>query len=1235
MNPHSSRPRPNLYSGCDIPFSQLSPSQFEDFTFACLTCLGPTLGFEVEAKPSGTSDGGFDVQARQIKTGKTVCIQCKHQGEALGTPQLAAELAKVAANAVLDGASIAEHRFICTGGVRSKLRAELRESSRQVLLTEAGNALAYATAGELLTLKKRLEGANLDPRSVAEAYVRGLDSIVTWGFHEFNVALSKHWSDVLPIAERFFQIQTVVLEHPRASFDRVGYISEHCNLHLAIEPRLVPATFPSGISATSAVDPGPRATPSIKTVEDIHGLAKLELGQLAIVLGSGGVGKTEALKLTRARILQVDSESTLPILFSLNQYTAGGLDRVIHQAIGVIHGTWRSLPDRIILLCDGLNECATEISRAFLSELAPLLRSKHVACVITTRDTAYRTKLILPEASYVCARVESITPIGLQRLAEEALDADGVTQFVSSYRAIADTSSSPLMWTPFAVRSALSLWCSDAKFPESLGAMLNVLLKLRSERNAEQERNQLDPDVILMIASALAFQRLVVDGSLECPGTEAGQWIQNARSRCQGALGISDAPEQELADQLMAHDLLQRSGSGHYGFEHQLIAGALAAPLLAKEWRERRASLVEQVADDAWVFAARLVPPGDLVAYLDAVMDADLILGARSARDLPNEFGEHVFKMLQHCVTPNAPEPLRLKGVFALAALGSRKAIALLQTIAGNKSDDVQHAARVALATTGDPAFLKDLLDHVELMAALPAKVSGGDVAVWQAAPLPNRLDAARQRLTNEPTNDLVGESLIIISLERDKKDEALIRNHLRSAKDLKTWGKALHALNAIAPDRATIEVEQETSGDHTSTDRARLLRMAFLAGVAIDINAVCDCIMANDQSPSSDFDDEIAKTDMINDVFSKLEVPHTLTNAVAIELPQSKDSRRQLLWDVALFCKSSPIADHAFSCIESWSEDTWAACNYFLRHLDLAHERQSALVEACDAGLHSEEKWWIPRTSKAIELLAKLSLSETAKSSMRSILERLHRIRVAIEAGDTASLSPEDSAALSSSLPSHRLSELTMLAGNFLPVIAQIRSIFPARSLTDLLKFDFYTASAPEDLRLALSDCSDADIDVVLCDIKEPMVLSKSLAAVCPRGPTETRIELLGSMLRNGYSFPMILTQLCAAVDACWSYEVLEMVVNTVSSFPTWSDYEVQFFWSFARLIGQRVSKQDESLIAASIDKARTAHARRLLELWRVQASEARIGFPGFNESEAKFNYIAVLEAPSTAHLP
>ncbi|TDR70647.1 hypothetical protein [Paludibacterium purpuratum] len=418
------------YEGRKLPLDSLSADEFEKFVFSCLLCIQDTLGLRIIGKPSGSGDGGFDVQGETVYSQRGACVQCKRQNAPLSTPQVATELAKVAATSALEGSDIGEHRFICTGGVRQKLLGQLRETSRQELALEAGEQLVNASNGELASLRTRLEEHRLDPRQVAESYVSGLDLLSAWGVSEFDAALSPRWNDVLTVIERHFKIATLVREHPRAFFDRAAYIADHRDFTTVVEPRLTSAALPEGISASSAADPIETAPPQQREIKSLYDLMSLEVGTLAVLFGSGGIGKSTTLQLVRAEALRTMPDSTLPILISLVSYVPGGLDRAIQQELGVDHGTWRSLPDRILLLCDGLNECPSANVAPFLDELRPLLQRKHVACILSTRELTRHKTIVLPQ-SPVGVRLEGLTPIAIQRIATNVLRDGSADDFIA------------------------------------------------------------------------------------------------------------------------------------------------------------------------------------------------------------------------------------------------------------------------------------------------------------------------------------------------------------------------------------------------------------------------------------------------------------------------------------------------------------------------------------------------------------------------------------------------------------------------------------------------------------------------------------------------------------------------------------------------------------------------------------------------------------------------------------
>jgi len=1196
------------YDGRGFPLDALSPKEFEEFVFGCLLSIGDVLGLRITGNPSGSGDGGFDVQGEVIGSKRLACVQCKRQVQPLDTSLVAKELAKVAATAALEGADVGEHRFICTGRIRTKLIKQLREKSRRELATEAGDRLASAAEGELASLRVRLEEAGADPRQVAESYVIGLDLLAVWDSHEFDAALSSRWNDVLQVAERYFRIATVVRENPRASFAREAYIAEHHDFKVAFEPRLAGSNLPDGITATSAANLGAVRPVSQRSIKTLQELSELEAGDLAMVLGDGGVGKSTALALIRAKSLRTSPDSALPVLISLANYVPGGLDRSIHQELGVDQGTWRSLPDRVLLLCDGLNECPSVNVAAFLEELKPLLKRGRVACILSTRESTRHRNIVLPQKPVACVKVELITPIAIRQIAEHELQDGTFGDFVTTYRSLADRAGSPQLWTPFAVLVALRLWRLNYALPATLGETLKILLQDRCVRDVEVPDQYLGPDVILRLAGALAFQCLVIDRRLECPVLEAGKWIREAKQHCVDALGIVDMKDAEVVELLTRHELLHLS-SGHLSFGHQLLAGALAAPVLARVWQEHTNCLGEPVADDVWVFATRMIPNEHKAHFLEAMFNTDLMLGARAARELPSEFHELAERLLNQSIDPDAPETVRVQGLFALATLGSAGSVAKLRELAADTHSTLRKVAQRALAAAGDQVFLRQLLPKVDQLKSIPVQVSGGEISIWETAPFPMRLDLARHRLSECSPGEPVVESLSHLAYERNPNDAELIEIHLRAASNLAAWQSGLYALYETSPMRAKDILEEVLVEALEMPAKAKFIRAAALIGVDIDLHAAFECATATLSSDSSQEHADLPLYHLIEDVITKSALPADLIAIVERELPCSNGSRRSRLWQIAGRSQSSSIAEYALTLIEEWGVDLGNACNFFIGQPELARAFQQQLVELCEIGFENEQTWYDWSTYRALNLVGELGFTAKAADHLSAMIQRLTRVRQAMEGGGIASLSPDDAEVLKLEKPEHLRMHLGLIAAELIPVAAQARAFLSDDVLLSLLYFETHSNGVVEYLREMLSDLSDEAIDNVLRQIKDPWTRLPVLIAVCARGSTAIRVELLENDLKEHYAHLAILHLLRQAIEACWCKAICEMVTKTVAQIPTWSEYDSQFFGDTAQMVAKRVVPDDHAAIEEAYKEAKTPFARRILALWRDQALGERIG--------------------------
>ncbi|WP_146122337.1 restriction endonuclease [Burkholderia multivorans] len=1209
--PKDSILQPPYYDGQRLPLSSLSPPQFESFVFACFLKIQRETGIRITGKPSGSGDAGFDVEGESVATQRGVCLQCKRLQSPLGTAQVAEELAKVAATSTLDGSNIGVHQFLCSSSISQTLRRQIREHSRQQLIDAASAKLMDDGLGSLARLRGRLEAVGRDPREVVEQYVRQLDQLVVWGADEFDAALSSNWIELQDVVEQHFKVATVVREHPRATFNRSGYLATHRNFTVVVEPRIRNAALPEGLATSSAADPRQYGTMSTHTLKSLDDIRQMDDGELAIILGDGGIGKTAALSLLRANTARESSDSMLAVVISLANYLPGSINATIHQELGVVHGNWQTLPDRILLLCDGLNECPAPHMQAFLNELKPLLDRNRVVCVIATRDSSRRSRLVLPKKPSACVQLEDLTPMGVRRLAQAELPNDEASEFVRAYRALSDRSGSPHFWTPFAVLAAIGLWREAAELPATLGEILQALLLGRCRRNNELG-DELAPDVILQLAGALAFHGIFHDGRLECPATQAGKWIGQARQLCSDALGVSGMKDTEVVNLLIQHELLRKTENGHLHFGHQLIAGALSARFLARNWRQHGQTLGESVADDAWVFAAQLVPDGERIDFLKAIFEADVVLGSQAALEMPREIQASAEQWLLYSVAPQHPEVARARALHGLSNLKSENAIGKLRQLAVDKRDPVHYAARRALSASGDVAFLRALLVEMDRIKSTPITMTGGNVAVWECAPLPVRLDLARQRLIESSPGDLVAESLFHVAYERDADDEEIVVRHLDAASDLGTWQVALFALQQIAPQRATKKANAAISAELSITGKANLIRSATSAGIEIDVSLAFACATADLSDVEASTESNFHLGQLIDDVLRKKMLPPELVEQVEKKLPPSLGERRLRLWQLAAQCPSLMLAKYSLECIRQWGDDAGSACAFFLEQHKLRNEYADELLTACETGLRSELDWHCWRTERALKLVAELGFSADVVELLSSAIRRLSRVREVVERESVHELDlvEQDIASkISASTPRHGFE---YLVSSLIPAAALARKLLPKELLLSFLYYDTHSiAYVRDDFRAIFSDLDDEEIDTILVAITDEWTLLSGLLALSIRPATPVRIDLLRRCLESGYMHPAKRHLIEQAIDACWNDGILVMVTDVIARIEDWPEAAADLFWSFVRMVARHLVTGDVAILQQALARAVTPFARRILTIWRDGVSRGEFKLP------------------------
>ncbi len=556
----SSNPSP-LFEARSVPFEKLSADDFEKCVFGCFISIQSHQGVIIDGQPAGSGDGGFDVYGVVADSKRKVCIQCKRQKASLGLSLLAKEVAKVASTTHLGKSDVGVHFFICTGGVTQELRRMLRETDRAAIIKAAKAVIDEAMDGEWKTLRDRLSREGVEPEEVVASYVRGLDRLVVWDMNEFDAALSPAWDSAFNVLERFFKVSTAVREHPRALFNRQAY-QEWCGgFAEVVNPQLEEGELPAGLVELSGADPGPQESSPKKGLLTVKSLAALAPGEVVLVTAEGGAGKTTLLELVRAEVAQKSSDAMLSVIIACSDYVPGGLDSAVHAQLGVKSGSWRMLPDKVQILCDGINEAPSDVVKALFGELKPLLTSKSISCIFTSREDSRAVRTVLPTAPCATLRLLPLTPGRVQALARhELIDELDVSAFSDAHRAMASRAVGSFMWTPFSVRAALKLWKGSRKLGDTLGDLLEEIILARAERDLEIPSQDpladLPRESVLAMASSMAYEMLVVDGCNSCSPDQIGKTFRRAMNLCFDVFGADGMTSSKFIGLLRKHDLV-------------------------------------------------------------------------------------------------------------------------------------------------------------------------------------------------------------------------------------------------------------------------------------------------------------------------------------------------------------------------------------------------------------------------------------------------------------------------------------------------------------------------------------------------------------------------------------------------------------------------------------------------------------------------------------------------------
>lgn len=1179
-----------------------------------LNVVGARHGFYEVTATAGTNDEGFDATAKAIVTGLPVCIQCKRYKNNLGLASVGTEIAKVAMVSALAGTAVEQHRFITSGDVAKSLTASLlRDPNRAELVKSAIDRAK--TLPELEGKRTALLAAGKSVEAVIAEYVRST-KIVVWSGADLDRECTLSWSLLTGVVERFFAVQPVLLERPRPDFDEPRYLGSLVDgSERWIGLSALRGSAPAKLGASSHADPlaKPRPNePGQDTETDaalVHlALSETRIGRATVVVGNGGAGKTTALRMTAARAAShrlAEATESLPIMLPLQRYR-GSLDALVHEVLGIKHGHWGSLPGEFILLCDGLNEVPVELLYKLVGDLENGSEADRCARVVSVRSTGLRQAVFIQGIDRIL-NLQALTFGQARALTEKALGPTEAGAFLGALYLRRDRAYWALLRSPFGLSMAIQSFQNSRQVPETDRELVLGFFEGRIARNSElvgtalPGATDLPATLLRELAHEVAFELRVTKRRAAIPLEDAQRAVAQAVGALQARRTFgADALTTVLAwEWLRLNDVLIPSADGAWvSFQHELVADALAAPLLASRWRDHLSGLKSTSAmDDAWRFSAFHVAPAERREFLDAVADVDLHLASTCARAMGADSVQQIFERAKL----EAEKGSTFAIAFASAAISTIATDAaekwLLAAAAGLRFDEAQgnelaSSALRGLCRIGHRKTLESLLEEAERFATMPG-ASGGEISFWESAAPDARLELARERLRSSPQKP-IRLSLRAVRALGDASDVGQLAKIIENHPDNQMAVEAFRALQDIDQARALQALKNRPPDPENGLDNVHIMSVLAHAGGVDDALPLLTLLLEGASGDdASVYHWQEALLDAIDALPLSVETQAVLRRAYD-EQPES----RPLLWRIATSHRVEAFDALALDVARRNETHEFPWSMPFAAARTSSTELRRELSDTVDA--------WLQQCDIRVEPAASLN----AALEYATVHGSAERAAPLVEARLAALV------ALNQKTGKHGKGSLSW--GAELWVEMEIRHLLgPASRVADLLK----ESTRLDLLSVDMSTAGDGDrrllrevvrgLDSALVDSRvtqlDGWVQVSALSVIAPLGPTDARRALMLKHLPHALRHPALSASLLPVLNLYWNADVLQATVALVAELP--ADPETEMF---AREIVhsaiERTSPEAaHQVVAPFVGRASTEIGRKLLTLWRDAAAQAR----------------------------
>lgn len=791
--------KPNLYRGKPLPLSQLTSDEFENFVYSILSIIGKHQQFRVENGGQKSGDEGYDCTARSTLDNSLICIQCKRYSSALGADTIAEEVVKVALNGFLNNDTPSKHLTITSGTVTGSVRKMLRQKDFNDLKSKCLEKLSIRRYEK--QCQSVLERGG-DPDDIIKEFIDAA-KIVVWSANDFECEMTIVWSEIVPLLDRFFAVEVLIHEYPRAKFDIHEYYARvKSKADIGIELNIRKSALPENIIDNLKCHQ--HDINSIFNYSDfINALPTIlpRNGRFFIICPGGG-GKTYLQKYIQKKIIEDNASSYLPVYIELSVYEKNNLDKLINSALGISQGDWNSLPSEFLFLFDGLDEMQETHVPAFVHEMQSL--SLSYPCIITVRDTGLRVPTVIDDINGV-ACIEPLSYRQIVNLAQQFLPKELLTSFYADLHQIINNPAASFLRLPYGMVNTLVFYKAHKMLPVRFSQILEVAIenKITKDRSRVTTKNidlnKLDNETIRAIMMALVYHARVVLTSHILSAKALSSCVFKINDYLkEGGVFFSFNSMSHFLEFISKFEILKKTNEGYVFTEHKILLDYFLSNKLKNNWHDITDEQFRIISRDTWFFVSESILPEEKILFCDFVLRNDMVIGAVICKNI----GGQSLNIAEKMILEKEQSDIiieRSAAIIALGILSTPKAIARLRS--NNNAIDYQHLRqrRSSLIVSGDIILLKEAVKEASSTMQF-AKLSGGDYQLWYKAPVSIIMKIARDEVHEwrKDNNNFLCLALDTLRLYGDESDIENLQRVVYGTNSLKDLYSALHAIREI-----------------------------------------------------------------------------------------------------------------------------------------------------------------------------------------------------------------------------------------------------------------------------------------------------------------------------------------------------------------------------------------------------------------------------------------------------